>query len=351
MEQTKTVKKELNLGTEKIGKLLIAFTIPCIISMLINSVYNIVDQIFIGQGVGILGNAATNIIFPLVIMCNAIAGLFGNGCAAGLSLRLGEGKKEEARKQVGCTITVTIIVSIVFSIIAYIFLPNLINFFGCTENVYPYAQSYGKIILIGAPFMIIYTAISSIIRADGSPRYSMVCLLVGAIINIILDPIFIFGFNMGVEGGAIATIIGQIVSFIIAIAYIPKIKSIELKKKDFIPNKAILKTLGYGASSLITQITIVVLFIYMNNIMTKFGAESKFGADIPLSVYGVLSKFNSLYVSAVLGISIGSQPIIGFNYGAGNYTRVRTVLKTVLKINFIIGAIFNFIVLLIMNYI
>ena len=337
--------KDLDLGKEKISKLLIRFAIPCVISMLINSIYNIVDQIFIGQGVGYLGNAATNVIFPLVIMCNAIAQLLGNGCAANLSLRLGEGKKYEAKKSVGTTITVTILVSIIFSVLAYLALPVLVKFFGCTDNVYPYAIEYGKIILLGAPFMIIYTSLSSIIRADGSPKYSMAFLLVGAILNIILDPIFIFVFNMGVSGGAIATIIGQIISAIIALLYIPKIKSVKLERKDFIPNSALIKVLGYGVSSFITQMTILVLFIYMNNIMTKYGALSEFGGDIPLSVYGVISKINGLYVSAVLGISIGAQPIIGFNFGAKKIERVRETLKKVVFINFVIGFIFNIIVL------
>ena len=336
---------DLDLGKEKISKLLIRFAIPCVISMLINSIYNIVDQIFIGQGVGYLGNAATNVIFPLVIMCNSIAQLLGNGCAANLSLRLGEGKKDEAKKAVGTTITVTILVSIIFSVLAYLALPVLVKFFGCTDNVYPYAIEYGKIILLGAPFMIIYTSLSSIIRADGSPKYSMAFLLVGAILNIILDPIFIFVFNMGVAGGAIATIIGQIISAIIALLYIPKIKSVKLERKDFIPNSALVKVLGYGVSSFITQMTILVLFIYMNNIMTKYGALSEFGGDIPLSVYGVISKINGLYVSAVLGISIGAQPIIGFNFGAKKIERVRETLKKVVFINFVIGFIFNIIVL------
>lgn len=345
MEKTKESKKMLDLGSEKISKLLLAFSIPCIISMLINSVYNIVDQIFIGQGVGYLGNAATNVIFPLVILCNAIASLLGNGCAAGLSLRLGEGRKEEAKKQVGTTISVAIIVSIVFSVIAYILLPKLVMFFGCTETVYPYAMDYGRIILLGAPFMIIYTALSSIIRADGSPKYSMSLLLIGAVLNIILDPIFIFTFNMGVKGGAIATIIGQIISALIALVYIPRIKSVDLKLKDFKPNRAIFKTLAYGSSSFITQMTILVLFVYMNNILTRLGANSEFGGDIPLSVYGIISKINGLYVSAVLGIAVGSQPILGFNFGAGKYDRVKETLKKVLIINFIIGAVFNIIML------
>ena len=333
--------KKLDLGKEKINTLLLSFAIPCVISMLINSVYNIVDQIFIGKGVGTLGNAATNVIFPLVIIANAISGLIGNGASANLSLRLGEKKEDEAKKCIGSAITLTIIVSIVFSIIIYLLLPNLVYLLGCTKNVYHYALDYGRIILIGAPFMITYSAIASIIRADGSPKYSMILLVVGAIINIILDPIFIFTFNMGVKGGAIATVIGQIVSCIMALVYIPKIKSVKLEKSDFKLDKSITRTLGLGLSSFITQATVLALFVFMNNIMTKYGATSKFGSDIPLSVYGVISKINSLYISTILGISIGSQPIIGFNYGAGNYSRVRETLKKVLVINMIVGIIFN----------
>lgn len=333
--------RKLNLAEEKIGRLLATFAIPCIISMLINSVYNIVDQIFIGQGVGYLGNAATNVIFPLVIICNALASLIGNGCAASLSLRLGEGKSKEAKKSVGSSIVTLIIVAVGFTVISFLLLDKLIYAFGCTDTVFPYAMNYGKIILIGAPFMIIYTGLSSIIRADGSPRYSMVCLLVGAVLNIILDPILIFKFNMGVQGGALATIIGQIISFIIAVIYIPRIKSVKLERRDFSIDKDMLKILGYGASSFITQMTVLALFIFMNNIMTKYGSTSEYGADIPLSVYGIISKLNGLYVSAVLGIAIGAQPIIGFNYGAGKYDRVRETLRKVIIINFIIGIIFN----------
>lgn len=335
------MKKELNLGKDKIGSLLLAFSVPCIISMLINSIYNIVDQIFIGQGVGYLGNAATNVIFPIVIFCNAVAGLIGNGCAANLSLRLGEKKEKEASKSVASTIVFTIILGVVISLILYLLLDKLVLFFGCTEKVLPYAISYGKIILLGAPFMIIYSVLSQIIRADGSPKYSMVLLVLGAVINLILDPILIMGFNMGVKGGAIATIIGQIASAIMALMYIGKFKQVKIDKKDFRINKSIFKVMGYGLSSFITQMTILVLFIFMNNIMTKYGALSKFGSDIPLSAYGIVSKLNSLFVSSVLGVSIGAQPIIGYNYGAGNYKRVKETLRKVLIINFLIGIIFN----------
>ena len=335
--------KKVDLGKENINKLLISFAIPCVISMLINSVYNIVDQIFIGKGVGTLGNAATNVIFPLVIIFNAVAGLIGNGAAANLSLKLGEGKKEEGGKIVGSAVTVSIIFSIILSVIAYFFLPKLVYMFGCTENVYQYAVDYGKIIILGAPFMIIYSALSQLIRADGSPKYSMVLLVVGAILNIILDPIFIFTFNMGVKGGAIATVIGQIVSFVMAILYLRKVKSVKLEKESFKVDKSITRTLGLGLSSFITQSTVLALFVFMNNMMTKYGALTKYGADIPLSVYGVISKINSLYISTILGISIGAQPIIGFNYGAGNYERVKETLRKVLTINLVVGLIFNII--------
>lgn len=333
--------KKIDLGKDNINKLLLSFSVPCVISMLINSIYNIVDQIFIGKGVGTLGNAATNVIFPLVIIFNAVAGLIGNGAAANLSLKLGEGKKEEGGKIIGTSFTLSILVSIILSILSYLFLFQLVYAFGCTEKVYQYAIDYGKIIIIGAPFMMTYSALAQIIRADGSPKYSMILLVVGAILNIILDPIFIFSFNMGVKGGAIATVIGQLVSFFMAVLYLKKLKSVTIKKESFKLDKSIFRTLGLGLSSFITQMTVLTLFIFMNNMMTKYGAHTKYGSDIPLSVYGVISKLNSLYISTILGISIGAQPIIGFNYGAQKYDRVRETLKKVLIVNLIVGLTFN----------
>lgn len=189
--------KDLNLGKDNINKLLLSFAIPCVISMLINSVYNIVDQIFIGKGVGTVGNAATNVIFPLVLIFGAIASLIGNGASANLSLKLGEGKNKDAASSLGCAISVTIVLSILVGLLSFFLLPLLVQWFGSTETVYPYALAYGRIISLGAPFVIIYTSLSSIIRADGDPKYSMILLVVGAIINLILDPIFIFLFQMG----------------------------------------------------------------------------------------------------------------------------------------------------------
>lgn len=333
--------KEIDLGKGNINRLLLSFSIPCVVSMLINSIYNIVDQIFIGQGVGTLGNAATNVIFPLVIIFNAVASLIGNGAAANLSLKLGEKNEKDAAKGVGQALMLTTILSVLLGVFSYILMPKLVMLFGCTENVYKYAVEYGRIICIGAPFMIIYSSLSNIIRADGSPKYSMILLVIGAIINIILDPIFIFVFNKGVAGGAIATVIGQFVSFLLAIFYMKKFKSVKLNRESLKIDKDIFRVLGLGLSSFITQCIVLVLFIFMNNMMTKLGAQSKFGADIPLSVYGVISKINSIYISIVLGVSIGAQPIIGFNYGAGNKERVKETIKRVLIINFIIGILFN----------
>ena len=234
-----------------------------------------------------------------------------------------------------------VIISFVLMMISYLFLPKLVYLFGCTENVYKYALDYGKIIILGSPFMIIYSSLSSIIRADGSPKYSMIMLVIGALINIVLDPIFIFVFNMGVKGGALATIIGQFISFLIAVIYLKKLKSVKLVKEDFYMTKNVLKILSLGLSSFITQSIILVLFVFMNNVMTKYGQLTKYGSDIPLSVYGVISKINSLFISTVLGVSIGAQPIIGFNYGAGKKERVRETIKKILIINFIVGVFFN----------
>lgn len=338
--------KKNDLGRDSINKLLISFSIPCVISMLINSIYNIVDQIFIGKGVGTFGNGATNVIFPLIIIFNALAGLVGNGASANMSLRLGEGNDKEAAKGVGQTIVLIFIIAIVSSLLAFILLPRLVYLFGCTDNVYRYAIDYGRIIILGAPFMMIYSSLSNLIRSDGSPKYSMYMLIGGAIINLILDPIFIFGFNMGVKGGAWATVIGQFITFLFAIIYLRRMKSITLDKDCFKLDKNIFKILSLGMSSFITQLTVLVLFVYMNNVLTKLGVNSKFGADIPLSVYGVMSKVNSLFISTVLGVSIGAQPIVGFNYGSGKMLRVKETIKKVIIINLSVGIIFNIIFVL-----
>lgn len=279
------MEKENILGTEKIGKLIRKFSIPCIISMLVNSLYNIVDQIFIGWGVGYLGNGATNIVFPITMICLAFALMFGDGTSAYLSLKLGEKKKEEAEKGVANGIMTAVVVSIILCAITLIFLPQLLNLFGCTDALRDYALKYGRIIAIGIPFMMIGITLNSIIRADGSPSYSMMSMVGGAILNIILDPIFIFVFKMGVEGAAIATIFSQFVTFVLNAVYIKRFKTIKLSKQLFKPKFSIIRRLSMlGVSSFITQMSFVFVIAVENNLLVKHGMNSKFGSEDRKSV-------------------------------------------------------------------
>ena len=328
------------LGKEKIGKLMRKFSIPCIISMLVNSLYNIVDQIFIGWGVGYLGNGATNIVFPLNMICLAFALMIGDGTSAYLSLKLGEKKKDEAKRGVANGILTSILISIVFFVVILALLPQLLNLFGCTEALRPYALDYGFIIATGLPFMMVGTTLNSIIRADGSPKYSMVSMVSGALLNTILDPIFIFVFNMGVKGAAIATIVSQVLTFILNICYIKRFKSVKLDEKDFKLNgKAVGKLLSLGISSFITQMSIVFVMAVENNMLKKCGANSDFGSEIPITVLGIVMKISQILNSIILGIAVGAQPIIGYNYGAGKNDRVKETLKNVLGLSIIVSTI------------
>ena len=333
-------KEENILGYEKIGKLIRKFAVPCIISLLVNSLYNIVDQIFIGWGVGILGNGATNVVFPLTMICLAFALMFGDGGAAYLSLKLGEKKQKEAAKGVGNAITISIIVSVLLCAIYLIFLPQLLNLFGCTENIKPFALGYGWIIVIGLPFMMIGSTLNSIIRADGNPKYAMTSMVIGAILNVILDPIFIFPLDMGVEGAAIATVISQIVTFLINVFYIKKFKSVKVGKEELkLQFQVVKKVSALGISSFITQMSIVLVIAFENNLLGKYGAKSKYGADIPITVLGIVMKISQILNSIIIGIAAGSQPILGYNYGAGKYDRVKKTLKYVLGLSLIISTI------------
>ena len=328
------------LGKEKIGKLIRKFSIPCIISLLVNSLYNIVDQIFIGWGVGYLGNGATNVVFPLTMICLAFSLMFGDGASAYLSLKLGEKKKEEAGKGVANGIAMSVIIALIMCAITLGFLPQLLKVFGCTDNLREYALKYGYIIAIGLPFMMIGTTLNSIIRADGNPKYAMTSMVLGAILNTILDPIFIFVFKMGVEGAAIATVISQILTFIINICYIKKFKSVTLNKESFkIKASVARKVAMLGISSFITQMSIVVVMAFENNLLGKYGGQSKFGSEIPITVLGIVMKISQILNSIIIGIAAGAQPIIGYNYGAGKYDRVKRTLKTVLGLSVIISTI------------
>ena len=334
------MEKENILGTEKIGKLIRKFSIPCIISLVVNSLYNIVDQIFIGWGVGYLGNGATNVVFPITMICLAFALMLGDGTSAYLSLKLGEKKRDEAKKGVANGILSSIIVSVIFLVLMLSFLPQLLNLFGCTDALREYALGYGYFVVLGLPFMMIGTTLNSIIRADGNPKFAMLSMITGAILNCILDPIFIFVFHMGVEGAAIATAISQFVTFLMNILYIRKFKSVTLKKEDFkLKLPIVRKVATLGISSFITQMSIVVVMAVENNLLGKYGAQSTYGSEIPITVLGIVMKINQILNSIIIGIAAGAQPILGYNYGAGKYDRVRKTLKTVLGLSLIVSTI------------
>ncbi len=331
--------EESELGTAKIGKLLKKFAIPSIISLVVNALYNIVDQIFIGWGVNYLGNGATNIVFPITFICLAFALMFGDGTSAFLSLKLGEKKNEEAGKGVANGIMISIIVSVVLCAVTLIFLPVLINIFGCTDALREYALTYGYIIAIGIPFVMIGTTLNSIIRADGSPSFAMRSMVIGAVLNIGLDAVAIFVLKWGIAGAAIATIIGQFVTFIMNALYIKKFKTVRLTKESFKLDLKMVKSVSkLGISSFITQMSIVIVISVQNLLLKTYGSVSKFGADIPITVLGIVMKISQILNSIIIGIAVGSQPIIGYNYGARRFDRVKKTLKYVLSLSVIVSV-------------
>lgn len=332
--------KNYDLGKEKISKLLLNFSIPCIISMLVGALYNIVDQIFIGWGVGYLGNTATNIVYPFTVIALSLALLFGDGASALFSLSLGSKDDKKVSKSIGNAVITLVLVSLVLTLFGFIFKGNILKLFGVTEASFDFANDYLTVILIGIPFYVIGQGLNGIIRADGSPRYAMIATLSGAILNIILDPIAIFALGMGIKGAAIATIVGQIVTFILTVLYFRKSKKFKLSKDSLKPDKEVIKREALlGVSSFITQISIVLVIAVCNNIVVKYGSLSKYGADIPLSSIGIVMKVFGIVIALVIGTSIGGQPIIGFNYGAGNKKRVKETFNLIIRTNLSVGVI------------
>lgn len=328
------------LGYEKESKLLRKFAIPSIISMVVSSLYNIVDQIFIGKGVGYLGNAATNVAFPLVTICMAICLMIGIGTASRFSLNIGAKKYDKAKEVAGNAIVLTLLAGLLYFVIVQTLLPFFLKAFGATENIMDYAMVYTRITTFGIPFLMACNVSSNLIRADGSPKYSMMCMVLGAIINTILDPIFIFIFHMGVAGAAWATIIGQIISAIVAVAYLFHFKNIKLERKDIrLSKENTLSCCAIGMSSGINQLAILLVQITLNNSLTYYGQYSIYGADIPLAACGIVMKVNSILLAFIIGISQGMQPIAGFNYGAKKYDRVKNILLLSLGVNFVISMI------------
>lgn len=339
MEQTESrnnIPKENILGTEKIGKLLVSFAVPGILSMVINSVYNIVDQIFIGQGVGYLGNGATNVIFPMSTLALAFAMMIGNGAAAYMSLMLGRKREDDAARGAAAGVIGLLIVGFVMMAVYLIFLEPLCILFGATDAILPYALDYGSIIAVGLPCFAIAAGFSAVIRSDGSPRWSMAGLMVGCVFNIILDPIFIFVLHMGVKGAALATIIGQFANTVLVLLYLPRMKTVKLNKEAFAGwIKVFPSVVSLGTSSFFSQFVTVISIAVQNNVLVHYGALSEYGAEIPMTALGVTMKIFSILMAIIIGLVTGAQPIFGYNYGAGKYDRVKTTFRYVMTTCFV----------------
>lgn len=338
---SENIKQGNPLAEEKIGRLIARFAVPAIISMLVSSLYNIVDQIFIGQGVGMLGNAATNIAFPVSIICTATALLLGIGSASNYNLEAGAGRNDRAAEIAGNGLAMLVICGVVIGAVVLIFLNPLLHLFGVTKEILSYAQDYTGITAIGIPFLILTTGGNHLIRADRSPTYSMTCMLTGAILNTILDPLFIFVCHWGIKGAAAATVIGQVVSGLMVIYYFARKRKMDLKRSMFVPKAGYLKMIvSLGMASCINQIAMAIVQITMNNTLRYYGAQSMYGSEIPLACVGVISKVNMVFMAIAIGISQGCQPIWGFNYGARNYGRVREAYRKAFAICIVLGVVF-----------
>lgn len=329
------------LGKEPVGKLMLKFAVPSIIAMLVGALYNIVDQLFIGQAVGTDGNAATNIAFPLSTMCISLALMFGVGGASNYNLSLGKSEHEKAPFFIGNSFIMLCASGVILCVITELFLTPMLIFFGSPEQVLPYAQEYVGITAFGFPFLILTTGGGHLIRADGSPGMTMFCSIIGAVINTGLDALFVFGFSWGMSGAAAATVIGQVISGFIVIWYVFfRYKTSKLAKKHFVPNiKYILRIASIGLASFFNQIAIMVVQIVINNELKYYGSLSEYGDSIPLAAAGIIMKVNQIVFSFSIGLGQGSQPIESFNYGAKKYSRVKTALLMASAVSFGIALV------------
>ena len=342
------------LGEAPIGSLMRKYAVPCIISLLVGAFYNIVDQIFIANAsyLGSYGNAANTVVFPLTVIALAIAVMIGDGCCAFVSLSLGKREPERARKSVGNAIIMVVVSSLILTVLYLIFMNQILSMFGGTVNAetFRHSREYFFYITLGVPFYMFGQALNPIIRSDGSPRFAMASTLAGAILNIILDPIFIFVFQWGMMGAALATVIGQIVTAVLAVWYIVHMKQVKPFKTDFRLSGCICRrTLLLGITSFLSQISLVAAMAAINNMIRKYGAMDEiFGqeqyAQIPMAVVGIVMKFFQIVISIVVGMAAGCIPVVGFNMGAGKRDRVRSLFIRLLLSEAIVGAVALFIV-------
>lgn len=336
------MNKETNnpLGVQPVNRLLSQFAIPSIISMLVGSLYNIVDQFFIGQRVGELGNAATNIAFPLSTSCLALALLIGIGGSSAFNLAMGSGHEKRAVNIMGNAVVLLVGSGLVLSIITLLFLKPLLLFFGSPRAVLPYAMEYTKITAFGFPFLLLSTGGGHLIRADGRPRITMLCNLVGAVLNTILDALFVFGLNLGMSGAALATIIGQIVSGALAIWYLMHGKTVTIRRENLrVKWENVTRIASLGMAPCSNQVAMMVVQIIMNQSLKHYGSHSIYGENIPIACAGIITKVNMIFMSFVIGLSQGLQPIASFNYGAGKKGRVKEAYIKAISIGAVLAVI------------
>ncbi len=312
------------LGEERINKLLRSFAIPSIVSMLVGSLYNIVDQFFIGQTVGELGNAATNIAFPLSTSCTAIALLFGIGGASAFNIALGSGDKKKATRYMGNAVVMLFCLGLILCVITQLFLEPMLRFFGSPENVLDYAKTYTRITSFGFPFLILSIGGGHLIRADGRPKVTMLCNMTGAVINTILDALFVFGFRWGMTGAALATVVGQFVAACMAAWFLAHCRTISLRRVHLLVRlENVKRIISLGMAPFSNQLAMMLVQIIMNKSLKYYGSMSVYGEAVPIACSGIISKVNMVFMAFVIGISQGLQPIASFNYGAKQYKRVK----------------------------
>ena len=332
--------KKMSFGTESIPKLLVSLAVPAIIANLVNALYNIVDQIFIGQKIGFLGNATTNVAFPLTTICLAIGLMTGVGAATNFNLELGRKRPKRAKSVAGTAVTMLLLGGIILCILINIFLKPMLTAFGATNQIFDYAIEYTRITSLGIPFLLFAIGANPLVRADGNAFYSMLAIVVGSLVNTILDPLFMFGFDMGMDGAAWATVIGQFVSAVMLALYFFRFKSVKFELRDF---KIRIREIGIlfalGTSPFIFQCSALIIQIVTNNLLKIYGAKSIYGSEIPIAVAGIVMKINVIFIAIVLGLTQGAQPIAGYNYGARKYTRVREILNLTLKAAFVISIV------------
>ncbi len=346
MEEELSIQ-EKSLETESIRTIIWKYGIPCALITVINALYNIVDQIFIGQGIGYLGTSATNVIFPLSTIGLSFGLWIGSGSATMFSLLLGKGEKRKAAQCIGNAVVMMLIVSILFTIITLVLLPNIVIWFGATQLVYDYAIDYGKIICFGFAFYLGGIGFGNMLRADGRPEIATISTLIGCITNCILDPIFIFYFDWGVKGAAWATFIGQSIPFILTLIAILRLKTVKLKKQDFkLVPRICIEIISHGLVDAILNLSITALYFVNNNLLTKYGAISIYGSEIPLATAGIMQKFNHIVTAVATGMGQGAQPLIGYCYGRRNIKRVKEAIKFTLIQGCIIGVVLGSIILI-----